>query len=273
MFTRRNAAVIALASACLGLSACATLPGKPVPGDPLERMNRSVYAFNHGLDRAIVRPAARGYQAITPPVVRKGINNFFTNLTYPTTLVNDVLQLKPKAALTDTARLLLNTTLGFAGFLDPATEVGLPLNDEDFGQTLGYWGVPAGPYLMLPLFGPSSLRDAPGLAVDTYTDPRFFFNQKAELKWGLLALSLVDRRSRLLSADETLDKAYDPYAFIRNASRQRREYLVRDGEVAEEPPPEDPDAADDAVAPDDAAPAEQGTAPAEPPPGDVTKQK
>lgn len=258
MLARRTEVVIALAIACLGLSGCATLQGDPAPGDPLERANRSVYAFNRGLDRALLKPAARGYQAITPPVVRTGINNFLTNLAYPTTLVNDILQLKPKAVLTDTARLLLNTTLGFAGFFDPASEVGLPLNDEDFGQTLGYWGVPAGPYLMLPLLGPSSLRDAPGFAVDTFTDPRFFLNQQSELKWGLLALSLVDRRSRLLSADETLDAAYDPYAFVRNASQQRREYLVHDGEVTEEAPLEDPGAEEDAPVPEEPSAATPG---------------
>jgi phospholipid-binding lipoprotein MlaA len=157
---------------------------------------------------------------------------------FPTTIVNDLLQLKLLDTGADIGRFVLNSTLGIGGLLDPATSAGIPRNDEDFGQTLGRWGLPAGPYIVLPLFGPSTLRDTPAIAVDWQTDLRTQLDLDTGTRVVLAAQAVVVRRESLLSADETLDGVFDRYAFIRDAWLQRREYQVRDGEVPEEPLPE-----------------------------------
>lgn len=229
-----------LASACILLAAllatgCASQPtnAKRDARDPLERLNRASYAFNDTLDRAILKPTAKGYRAIAPQFVETGVSNFFDNLDTPKTLVNDVLQGKFKPALHDTGRLLLNTTLGIGGLFDPASAAGLDRNDEDFGQTLGKWGVPSGPYLMIPFVGPSTVRDGFGEIPDEYSDPRHYIEED-KVRFGLLALNVVDSRARAFSLEDALNSAFDKYAFIRNAYLQRREYLVTDGEVPEE---------------------------------------
>ncbi len=227
----------------LALPGCATVP-QSTPHDPFERINRGTQRFNDALDRAIVKPVASGYHRYVPRVLRTGISNLLGHLEYTTTIVNDLLQLKILATGADIGRFALNSTLGIGGLLDPATRVGIPRHDEDFGQTLGRWGVPAGPYLVLPLLGPSSLRDAPSLAADAQTDLRVQLKLDTGTRVALGALTVVDRRASLLSADETLDSAFDRYAFIRNAWQQRREYQVRDGNVPDEAPlepePDDP---------------------------------
>jgi phospholipid-binding lipoprotein MlaA len=220
------------------LAGCATT-GPATPGDPLERMNRGVYKFNDAIDRAVLKPVATGYRKGVPRVVRTGISNFLSNLAYPTVMVNNLLQGKFKDAATDLGRFALNCTLGLGGLLDPATHVGIPRNDEDFGQTLGRWGVPSGPYLVLPLIGPSTLRDGPSLLVDKETDLRTRLDIKQEERYALIALSVIDARVGLLSLDASLAETYDPYAFVRDAWLQRREYKVRDGDVPEEAPLED----------------------------------
>lgn len=228
-----------LAAACLALAGCATTLSAPSAADPWERVNRSTHEFNDALDRALLRPVARGYQRAVPRVVRTGVTNFLSNLAYPTTLVNNLLQGKFGDALSDTARLLLNTTLGLGGLLDPASATGIPRNDEDFGQTLGRWGVPAGPYVVLPLLGPSTLRDTPAAYPDYLTNGRHYLDDEtAELALG--GLAVVDRRARLLAVDATLEGAFDRYALMRNAFLQRREYMVRDGDVPLEPLDEEP---------------------------------
>ncbi|HTL49466.1 MAG TPA: VacJ family lipoprotein [Steroidobacteraceae bacterium] len=221
------------------LAGCATT-NMGTPGDPLERVNRATYRFNNSVDKAVLRPVARGYREHVPEVVQRGIDNFLENLAYTTTIVNDLLQLKIKDTLTDIGRFTVNSTLGIGGILDPATHFGIPKNDEDFGQTLGRWGVPAGPFVVIPFLGPSSLRDAPSLYVDTQTDFRFALDIDSTTKWALAGISLVNRRAELLPYDVSFDSAYDRYALIRNAWLQRREYQVKDGEVEEEPI-EDPD--------------------------------
>ncbi len=236
----------ALALCCLALLlfGCATQPiAKRDPRDPWERVNRVTYSFNDKFDKAIARPVARTYVNVTPQVVRTGVSNFVDNLTYPVTIVNDLLQAKFKQTCSDTGRLVLNSTVGFGGLMDPATAVGLDKNNEDFGQTLGYWGVKPGPYLVLPFLGFSDTRDAFGTVVDIYSHPTHYI-RNTYVSWGLWGVEVLDARARLLSANSVVDNTYDPYTFTKNAYLQRRHYLVTDGQVDELPPPDDPGADD-----------------------------
>ena len=216
------------------LPACATLPPEERdPRDRFERTNRAIYRFNDALDRSVAKPVARAYVKNTPAPVRAGVGNFFRNIFYPTVIINDVLQLKPRAFAENTARLVVNTTIGIGGLFDPASKLGLAAGDEDFGQTLGRWGIPAGPYVMLPIFGPSSTRDTVGVVGDYFTNPVTYINDPY-VALGVTGLGLVDLRAELLATDDTLGRSYDPYAFIRNAYLQRRTYQVQDGEVPDE---------------------------------------
>ncbi|HEY6822808.1 MAG TPA: VacJ family lipoprotein, partial [Steroidobacteraceae bacterium] len=195
------------------------------PRDPWERMNRASYKFNDAIDRAVVKPVARGYTHL-PQGVQSGVHNFFDNLQTPVVIVNDLLQGQVKSFFSDIGRLLLNSTVGLGGLFDMATAVNMEKNDRDFGQTLGKWGVPKGPYLMVPIFGPYDVRDGVGaITVDYYANPRnyapFWVNT------GLWLVNGVDRRARLLPLDATIQSAYDPYAFIRNAYLQNRDFKVR----------------------------------------------
>jgi phospholipid-binding lipoprotein MlaA len=226
----------ALAGAALGsLLALGALPaaGADAHKDPFERVNRATFAFNDLLDRMIARPAARAYKAVVPEIARHGISNFFGNLSYPTVAINNALQGKFRLAASDTARFVVNTVVGVGGFGDPATRFGLKAHDEDFGQTLGWWGVPPGPYVVLPLLGPSDFRDAPSRYVDRYANPEHYL-RSVRTQYRVTAVGLLDRRAQLLSADEALNQAFDRYALIRNAYQQHREYLVHDGNVPEE---------------------------------------
>jgi phospholipid-binding lipoprotein MlaA len=253
----------------LCLSACVSLPAdsKRTPQDPWESWNRGIYRVNDKLDRALAKPLAKTYVHLIPHPIRTGVRNFLDNLGTPTVMINDALQGKLQAAGNDLARFLLNSTVGLAGLLDPASPAGLARNNEDFGQTLGAWGVHPGPFLELPLLGPSDLRDGPARLVDAYTNPHAYIRNQP-VKWGLYGLYLVDARASLLPLDETLKNVYDPYAFIRDAYLQRRAYLVSDGKVTEEPLV-DPDA--DTPDADKAAPAPvpTDTTPADSKPGDT----
>jgi phospholipid-binding lipoprotein MlaA len=241
----------------LSVSACVTLPpnSQRAPQDPWESWNRGIYKVNDSLDRAIAKPVARTYVRIVPRPIRTGVSNFFANLDTPTVMVNDALQGKFLAAANDLGRFLLNSTVGLAGLLDPATPAGLARNDEDFGQTLGHWGVHPGPFVELPLLGPSDLRDAPSKLVDTYTNPRQYI-RNTYVKWGLYGVNLVDKRASVLPLEATLKNVYDPYAFVRDAYLQRRAYLVSDGKVSDEP----------LVDPGDDTPDSAKPAPSAPPP-------
>src|SRR5689334_15669570 len=211
--------LLLLAAAGL-LSACATLPpGERDPRDRFERTNRAIYRFNDSLDRHIAKPLAKGYVKTVPTPVRTGVSNFFHNLSYPTVIVNDLLQAKLKSFASDTARLVVNTTIGIGGLFDPATQMGLAAGNEDFGQTLGKWGVPPGPYMVLPIWGPSTVRDTVGFVGDQFTDPKTYLND-FYLSAGLTGLDLLSKRAELLSTDDVLARAYDPYVFIRNAYLQ-----------------------------------------------------
>ena len=233
----------------------AVLPSAPTaagaPGDPFEKVNRATYAFNDALDRVLARPAARAYVAAVPAPIRKAVSNFVENLTYPEVIINNALQGKFKDAGSDVARLVINTVVGIGGLGDPATGWGFQAHDEDFGQTLGHWGVPPGPYVMLPVIGPSDLRDGPAKLVDTYSNPYSYVNSNSA-RYGLSLLTLFSKRVELLAADSAVRNAYDPYVFVRNAYVARRNYLVHDGNVPE-------DNFDDPLSAAPAVPAIEGT--------------
>ncbi|OYY94890.1 MAG: hypothetical protein B7Y41_04860 [Hydrogenophilales bacterium 28-61-23] len=218
---------IATLSAALALTGCAV---NGDPRDPLEPMNRAIHSFNEGLDRKILKPVAQGYEAVTPRFAQTGIRNFFSNLDDITVIANDVLQLKLEQTSRDVLRLTFNTTLGFFGLLDIASEIGLHKHNEDFGQTLGYWGLGPGPYLVLPLLGPSDLRDTGGYIVDsTYADTVNNYDEVATRN-RLLALRLIARRADLLAAKQAVDDAaLDNYEFTRDFYLERRRGLVFDG--------------------------------------------
>jgi phospholipid-binding lipoprotein MlaA len=196
--------------------------------DPWEGFNRSMYEFNEVLDRYALKPLAQGYQHVTPDLMERGVSNFFGNLADVRTLVNNALQLKGHDAASDVARITLNSTFGLAGVLDLATPLGLEKHNEDFGQTLGYWGVPSGNYLVLPLFGPSTLRDGLALVPDSYVDP---VGDVAHVptRNSLYGLRLIDTRAGLLKSEGIISG--DRYLFIRDAYLQRREYQVKDGQI------------------------------------------
>lgn len=199
--------------------------------DPWESINRPIFTFNDTIDTYALKPLAKGYQAVTPQFLEDGIHNFFRNIGDVGNLANDILQAKPHAAAVDTARLLMNTTIGVAGFFDVSTKMGLQRNDEDFGQTLGYWGVGSGPYVMLPFFGPSTLRDAPAKYVDSFTDGYRYVND-VPVRNSVFALEVVDTRASLLSSEKLISG--DKYTFIRNAYLQNREFKVKDGKVEDD---------------------------------------
>jgi phospholipid-binding lipoprotein MlaA len=249
----RRATAAGLLALAAALAGCASVPGAaaateagtapapvllaPSPADPLERWNRGVFAFNEALDAAVLAPLARGYRAAVPAPLRGAVGNFFGNLRDAWSGVNHLLQAKPLDAVHMGMRFAVNTVFGVVGFVDVASEVGLDRRSEDFGQTLGRWGVPAGPYLMLPLLGPSTLRDSFGLVADTAAAPELWLGHAHE-RWAATALDVVHRRSVLIGADELLrDIAFDRYQFLRDAHLQRRRNLVHDGQ----PPAEDDD--------------------------------
>ena len=219
---------------------CASVPGEyRDPRDPLESYNRGMYRFNRAVDHAVLKPIAKGYKAIAPAPVDRGITNFFNNIADVTSAVNNLLQFKLSRAGSDVGRLAVNTTVGILGFFDVATNMGLPSYKEDFGQTLGYWGGEPSPYLILPLLGPSTLRDTIGLGGDVLTSPLFNLSENRVL-WGLVAVDVVDTRADLLTAGTILEEAaLDPYLFIRDAYLQRRRDQIFDGH-----PPPDPEADD-----------------------------
>lgn len=220
------------------LSACAAEETR-IEYDPLEPLNRGVYAVNDTLDRALLKPVARGYKTITPGFIRRGVTNFSSNLFTPRSAINNFLQGKPKRGLDDLARFLLNSTLGIGGLLDLASDGGLEKYDEDFGQTLAVWGVPDGPYVMIPFLGPRTLRDAFATPVDFLSDPLYHY-ENTSVRDKIRVLRGVNLRSRLLAADRLLDDSKDRYITLRESYLQNREYVIYDGD-----PPEDDDFYDD----------------------------
>src|SRR5690554_898463 len=202
------------------------------PDDPWEGFNRSVFTFNDTLDRAVLKPVARGYRWATPQPVQTGVGNFFSNLGEIRTTLNSLLQGKPGNAGRSTSRFLINSTVGIAGLWDVATPMGVSAEREDFGQTLGVWGVSEGPYLVLPLLGPSTVRDTGGLPLDMVTYPVYYV-ENDKVRYGLTALRIVDVRAGLLDQEELIQG--DRYTFIRDAYLQRRRFEVSDGELGDDP--------------------------------------
>lgn len=225
--------LVLLLGSSLGLAGCATGPDAD-PRDPLEEFNRAAYSFNELLDRALLKPLAQGYNYITPSPVNRGVTNFFNNLSDVRSALNNLLQFKIGRAFSDVGRVAINSTVGLLGLIDVASNMNLPRYDEDFGQTLGAWGVGSGPYIVFPLFGPSSARDGVGLVVDWFADPVFYIEDDT-VRYSLRGLNVIDTRADLLAASRVLSTAaLDPYAFVRDAYLQRRENLVFDGNPPEE---------------------------------------
>jgi len=235
--------------ALLLLSGCATAPGRTTNDDPLQGFNRGVYKFNTVVDNATLKPVAKGYQKITPQWMRTGVSNFFSNLGEPWTMVNELFQGKPKAMGQQTGRFLVNTVLGVGGLFDVASKMNLPGSNEDFGQTLAVWGVPSGPYVMLPLLGPSNIRDGFGRVPDYFGHPLTYVNLHWKARTELQVTSAVSARERLLGIEGTLDKAYDKYGVIRDVWVQQREYQIYDGNPPQ--PKDDEENYDDADADSD----------------------
>jgi phospholipid-binding lipoprotein MlaA len=214
------------------MSGCASLPpGKTLdPQDPFERFNRASDSFNDTLDKVVLKPIAKAYKTITPGVVQTGIANFFGNVSDVPTALNDVLQGKPKAAGVHAARVAINSTIGLLGFIDVATGMGLPREREDFGLTFGTWGVASGPYLVLPVFGPSSVRDAVGLPLDWVTDPVLRVRGDVGTRNALAGTRAIDRRAGVLGAQEVVEEAaFDKYLLMRDAYLAHRRSLIGDG--------------------------------------------
>jgi phospholipid-binding lipoprotein MlaA len=234
---------IALLLAAVTLSGCATLSEK----DPYEQYNRTVFAFNDAVDTHALKPAATVYKKAVPSVVQTGVNNFFGNLSDLWSSANNVMQGKGERGLSDFTRVIINSTFGLGGVIDFASDAGLEKHSEDFGQTLGYWGVPAGPYVMLPLLGPSTLRDTVALPADIAADPWGYHMSVGVRNTGTV-LRVIDQRAALLDATNLLEgAALNRYEFIRDGYLQRRKGQVFDGEGSRQ---EAKDARNDDAAPD-----------------------
>ena len=232
----KYALVIGFAAVLVG---CASIPAgvEPSPNDPWEPFNRSVFEFNEGLDAYFLKPVVACYRFVLPDFVRDGIYNFFSNYSDIYTALNNLLQGKPAYAFNDLMRVVVNTTFGLGGLIDMATPGGLEKHKEDWGQTFGVWGVPSGPYVVLPFFGPSSVRDTFGTVADLETDYLFKYIPDVGLRNSITALRVVNARNTYYEAGDLLDgAAIDKYSFMRDAYIQRREYQINEGREDEEPP-------------------------------------
>jgi phospholipid-binding lipoprotein MlaA len=231
--TRAKNAALALAAAAL--AGCASVP-TPTPGDPLEGLNRTVFKFNDTIDTYALKPVAKGYAWAVPQPVRSSVTNFFSNIGDVYVAANELLELKIADGVGDIMRVVINTVFGVGGLFDVATAAKLPKHAADFGITLGHYGVPSGPYLVLPLLGPSTVRDATGLIVDYYGNPLTYV-QPSGVSWALYGVNLVNTRANLLTTVDVLSAAaIDKYSFIRNAYLQRRRFLITDGDGADSVP-------------------------------------
>jgi phospholipid-binding lipoprotein MlaA len=259
--------MVALSAAMLAASGCSTVQ-TPSKDDPWEGFNRTVFKVNDKVDRYALKPVAQGYKRITPQPVRDSVTNFFSNIGDVYNVANNLLQLNIADGVSDLMRIVINTVFGVGGLFDVATLAKLPKHNQDLGLTLGHYGVPAGPYLVLPLFGPSTVRDAVGTAGDTFINPITYVNP-AGLSWGLYGVNLVSTRANLLGATDLIaGAALDQYSFVRNAYLQRRHYLLTGGSAApdyETPPPKyDTEGLTDESASAPAAPAGASAVPATP---------
>jgi len=246
--TMRNVGRLLLATlAAAALAGCASTRA-PDPRDPWEPVNRATFEFNDTVDKVVLKPIAQGYHAVLPSPIRSGVRNFFANLRDPWIAVNQFLQGKVEEGLSDLWRFIANSTFGLGGLCDIASDMGMPKHNEDFGQTLAVWGIGFGPYLVIPILGPSSVRDGVGTVADVYTYLPYFlpewldFEHRVAWSNSLTALDLVQRRSDLLDATTAFEQAaLDRYAFLRAAYFQRRRNLIYDGNPPPEQPSDSPD--------------------------------
>ncbi len=248
---------ITVGAVALALTACSTVQ-TPSKDDPWEGFNRSVYTFNDTIDQYALKPVAKGYVKVTPQPVRDSVTNFFANIGDVYNAANNLLQLKIADGVEDIMRIVINTVFGVGGLFDVASLAKLPKHNQDFGLTLGHYGVPAGPYLVLPLLGPSTVRDGVGMVGNYFINPLTYVNPPA-LSWGLYGLDVVSARANLLGASDLLEgAAIDKYSFLRNAYLQRRQYLLSDGHTSGNLP----DYGDGAPPPNYGEPDEGAAAPA-----------
>ena len=233
----------------LALAGCATTPRTETEkNDPWQRWNKGAQAFNDSFDKNLLKPVAKGYLDVTNTAIDDGVTHFFSNINDIGVTINDLLQFKLLQSGMDFSRFMINTTAGVGGIFDWASKLDLPKHDEDFGQTLGYWGVPSGPYLVLPLFGPSSPRDTVGLIGDAFMDPLTYVSifggfAGTAASAGTSALDVTDTRAGVMTTEKMLDEATgeNRYDFIKNSYQQHREYLIYDGNPPNEQDPLDSD--------------------------------
>lgn len=236
----RATVLAALTVVAGGAAAQAAPEAARSPNDPLESYNRVMFGFNEAVDRVLLAPLARGYVAVVPELVRTGVTNVFGNFADAWSAINQVLQGKGEAAATMTARVATNTLFGLGGLFDVASDLGMERQSEDFGQTLGRWGVPPGPYFVWPVLGPSTIRDSAGRPLDMAWSPSLVV-QHEPTAFALSGLQLIDTRAGLLGATNVLGSiALDKYVFVREAYLARRRNLVYDGDPPEEAPPPEP---------------------------------
>ncbi|MES2585345.1 MAG: VacJ family lipoprotein [Pseudomonadota bacterium] len=231
----KHVVLLGFVSAMVG---CASIPAgvEPSPHDPWEPFNRSVFEFNEGLDAYLLKPVVAGYRFVLPEFVRDGVYNFFSNYNDIYTSLQNLLQGKPDFAFNDFMRVVVNTTFGLGGLIDMATPGGLPKHKEDWGQTFGVWGVPAGPYVVLPFFGPSNVRDTFGTVADLESDYLFSYIHNIGLRNSITGLRVVNARNTYYEAGDLLDgAAIDKYSFMRDAYIQRRAYQINEGRDDDEP--------------------------------------
>ena len=218
----------------LNLLACANLGSKGDPRDPFEGFNRGVYSFNEKLDETLINRLARFYQTITPDILDQGITNFFSNVNDLVVVVNDFLQFKVKQAFSDLTRMVFNSTLGIGGLFDVSSNMGFPKHNEDFGQTLAKWGFGPGPYLVVPVLGPSTVRDAAGYAIAATLVSPISYIHDTPTYYGVMSMNYVDFKADLLSAERLLQEAaVDKYEFTKNAYFEQRDNLIHDRENGE----------------------------------------
>ena len=265
----RNAVAPLSVLAAIILSGCATVPADSGndPRDPIESFNRQVFEFNDIVDRALLKPIAEAYEYLPEPV-RDCLSNAFSNFREPSNAINNLLQGKPVEAASDTCRFVVNSTIGLLGCFDVARQMGLEKHNEDFGQTFGRWGIGPGPYLVLPILGASTVRDAIGIyGAEAYLDPNFWINNVALRNW-ILGTRFVNARSELLQADDLISgAALDKYRFVRDGYLQRRRNLIYDGDpppAEDEAPPQTPPGSPpaDTSVKSEPAPPQPGTPPA-----------
>ncbi|MEM9054947.1 MAG: VacJ family lipoprotein [Pseudomonadota bacterium] len=231
---------ILITAALIGITACASTQEPVMAGDvpdPLEGFNRAMFGFNKGVDQAVLEPVADGYRAVTNEPIRGGVSNFLTNLNQPVVFVNTVLQGKPGAAIDTAARFVVNTTIGVGGIFDPATHFEVPEHNEDFGQTLGKWGVAAGPYIVLPFLGSTNLRDLTGSGVDGFASPLNYGqgDTYTATRAAIGVVGVVSARERLDTQIEALFSQPEPYVALRRNYSQQRDAAIRDGAPQEDP--------------------------------------